>query len=84
MNALAQIIQRREVFTPLAINGLQQHHALKLGEVLFSDGLHLAVENSFGRCQHARHNIVHLHRFGVRHPTRHRHIHRPFVAQMAL
>ena len=65
VDALAQVVQGRQMFAPLAVDGLQQHHPLELGEVLFTHHLDLAVEDLFGSGQHTFHNIVNVDGLGV-------------------
>ncbi|MDT4868772.1 hypothetical protein FQZ97_1037550 [compost metagenome] len=57
MNALTQVVQRRKVFTPLAVDGLQQHDTLELGEVLLTHHADLLVKHAFGCYQHTLDNF---------------------------
>ncbi len=37
VNALAQVVQRTQMFAPMRVNALQQHHTFKLQEVFVAD-----------------------------------------------
>ena len=58
MDALAQVIQGAEVVAPMRINGLQQHHALKAGEVLGANLLHFASEQGLRDFQHVFEDVL--------------------------
>ena len=58
MDALAQVVQGAKVVTPMRINGLQQDHALKPGEVLGTDLLHLAGKQGVGDFHHVFEDVL--------------------------
>src|SRR3990167_4056187 len=58
MDALAQVIKCAEMVTPVRVEGLQQHHTLKLREVLLAHQLHLGVERIVSGLNHLFQNFI--------------------------
>ena len=58
MDALAQIVERAQVVAPVGVKALQQHRALKLGEVFAADQFDLGVKNGVGALHHFLQNLV--------------------------
>jgi len=52
MDALAQVVQRRQVLAPMAVDALQQHHAHEGRELLGADVVDLGLELRVGGGHH--------------------------------
>ena len=84
VNALPQVVQCAQVFTPVGVNTLQQHHPLELNEVFFTDGINLGVKSRMGCSHHLFNHFIVGDGCGGIQLGRQRQIDLPFVPQHLL
>ncbi len=84
VDALAQVVQRRQMLAPVRIQALQHHRALEAGKGLAADLRHLARIHSLDGLLHLRQQLFVLDRLRLLHRLHQRHLDAPVVTQRLL